>query len=71
MNILWEQVPIDQTDELGWAQIYVVLADGRIPMMAQWRPPGEWWTLGMSQATKIEKGLTHFLRPLKGGIEVT
>jgi hypothetical protein len=50
-----------------YGQIYPVLANSHLPMMAQWRPfadtDGVWWGLGMSKAQMIEKGITHYLVP--------
>lgn len=66
-------IPVSVEDELpSFPQIVVVLIDGRIPMMAQIRPSDdgpEWWTLGMSNATKIEekkKCVTHWLKQQEG-----
>ena len=53
-----------------FAQIVVVLLDGRLPMMSQLRPSEngqEWWTLGMGLASRIEqnkKCVTHWLKPV-------
>ena len=65
-------VAVDVEKELPpYPQIVVVLLDGRIPMMAQIRPSEnghEWWTLGMSQATRLEenkKCVTHWLKRKK------
>lgn len=64
-------VPTSVEDELPpYPQIVIVLIDGRLEMQAQIRPSEngpEWWTLGMSQATRIEekkKCVTHWLKPV-------
>lgn len=70
----WIEVPVSESKELVFPMIYTVLLDGRIPMTAQWRPCegsepgngiGEWWTMGMSQAKRIDQGVTHFLKKTK------
>ena len=65
-------IAIKVEDELPtFPQIVTVLIDGRIPMMAQIRPSENghvWWTLGMAEATKIEKNkkcVTHWLKSIK------
>lgn len=69
----WLEVPVGEAKILEYGSIHCILIDGRIQMIAQWRPcdgseagngVGQWWTLGMSQATHIEskkKCVTHFL----------
>lgn len=62
-KIISNIIPVDEKKP-GWAQIVPILIDGRLPMVAQWRPPGEWWTLGMANASKIEakkKCVTHWI----------
>lgn len=61
-------ISVDERLPKSFATIHVVLLDGRLPMMAQWRPGlnsnGEWWTLGMSNGSHIEenkKCVTHWL----------
>jgi hypothetical protein len=69
----WEERDVSTVGELEYASIHTILLNGRIPMTAQWRPcegsakgngVGEWWTMGMGQAKKIEKGVTHYLYPV-------
>lgn len=62
-DIIYKAIPVEERKP-EWASIHVVLLDGRIEMMAQWRPPGEWFTLGMGSAANIEskrKCVTHWL----------
>lgn len=68
-------IPVSVEQELPpFPMIVTVLLDGRLPMMAQIRPHEtlekghEWWTLGMSEATRIEekkKCITHWLKPVE------
>lgn len=66
-EIFYKAIDVNERLPKEYATIHVILLDGRLPMMAQWRPSengGEWWSLGMSQATKIEekkKCVTHWL----------
>ena len=75
MNTLYfKAVPVEERLP-AYAMIMPVLLDGRIPMMAQLRPSelpgfekGDWFTLGMANATRIEekkKCVTHWLEPVK------
>ncbi len=71
-KILYEAIPVETGEFPPMAQIVVVLLDGRLPMMSQVRPSEngrpEWWTLGMSNASRIEekkKCVTHWLKPIE------
>lgn len=63
-EILFKAIKVE--DELPpYPQIVTILIDSRLPMMAQIRPSEngpEWWTLGMSEAKQLKKGVTHWLK---------
>lgn len=60
-EIIYKPIRCEERLPKDYATIHIVLVDGRIPMMAQFRPDKEWWTLGMSNAKRLDKGVTHWL----------
>jgi hypothetical protein len=67
LNKIFVPVCVDLRLPKSFATIHIVLLDGRLPMITQWRPStngGEWWTLGMANATRMDekkKCVTHWL----------
>jgi hypothetical protein len=73
MTTYYKCVSVDEIKHQEYATIFIVLIGGKIPMMAQWRPCegsergngiGKWFSMGMSEAKEIPKGVTHFLLPV-------
>lgn len=74
MKTIYVAIDVMKIKDQEYGSIHIILVGGRIPMMAQWRPcdgsvrgngVGKWFSMGMSQAKELPKGVTHFLLPLE------